>query len=263
MRSKLSTLITFLCLFAFSCVPNKKLVYLQKDDLHADTPKDSVLRTYELSYENYKVQPQDVLSLKFKSASETEFDVLKDFGQASAGGGGANQLGLQGEIVSPEGTVEFPLLGKIEVQGLTIFEIQEQLQTIAAQYVEDPVVSVRLLNFRVTVLGEVNNETVISTLNTRTTFMEAIAMSGGLTELADRTTIKVVRQKGNQAEVFYVNLLEEEFISSDKFYVYQNDIVIVPPLKQRPFRKYYSQNLSLILSSISTVIFIGSLISSN
>ena len=141
---------------------------------------------------------------------------------------------------------------------MTIFEVQDTLQSIAEQYVEDPVVKVRLLNYRFTVLGEVNGESVITTQNTRVTFMEAIGMAGGLSELANRSNVKVIRQKGDEAEVFYVNLLEEEFLESEKFYVYQNDIIIVPPLQQRPIRRYYSQNLSLLLSSVSAVLFIGS-----
>ena len=261
------TLFTFvLCaLLAFSCVPNKKLVYLQKDDLHKDIPTDSVLRSYPLTYDNYTIQPHDILSVQFQSLTEEEFDIFEEFGIGGmAGIGGAqNLLALRGELVDPSGYIVFPIIGKVYVKGMTLFQVQDSLQSRAAEYVEDPVVKVRLLNYRVSVLGEVNVESVVNTQNTRTTFMEAIALSGGLGEMADRENVKVIRQKGDTAEVFYVNLLEEEFLSSDKFYVYQNDIIIVPPLKQRPFRRYYAQNLSLLLSSISAVLFIGSLIVAN
>lgn len=249
----------------FSCVPNKKLVYLQNDDLHQSMPKDSIISYYELDYENYTIQPHDILSVQFQSTTEDEFDFIKEFGTGgmAGGGGAANMLSLRGELVDMEGNIEFPVIGSINVQGLTVFEIQSKLQELVALYVEDPVVKVRLLNYRVSVLGEVQGESVIRTQNTRTTFMEAIALAGGLTEMADRENVKVIRQKGDQAEVFYINLLQEEFLESDKFYIYQNDIVIVPPLRQRPFRRYYAQNLSLLLSSISAVLFIGSLIASN
>jgi polysaccharide export outer membrane protein len=246
-------------LFA-SCVGNKRLVYLQKDDLHENQPKDTVLREYDLTYHDYKIQPQDILSVQFKSITEEDFDIFSDFGMGGGniGGGGGGLVGLRGELVDPQGHIGFPVVGKIKVQGMTIFEVQDTLQSIAEQYVEDPVVKVRLLNYRFTVLGEVNGESVITTQNTRVTFMEAIGMAGGLSELANRSNVKVIRQKGDEAEVFYVNLLEEEFLESEKFYVYQNDIIIVPPLQQRPIRRYYSQNLSLLLSSVSAVLFIGS-----
>ncbi|WKK74537.2 polysaccharide biosynthesis/export family protein [Marivirga salinae] len=254
------TLFILVAILFASCVGNKRLVYLQKDDLHENQPKDTVLREYDLTYHDYKIQPQDILSVQFTSITDEDFDIFSDFGMGggNAGGGGGGMLALRGELVDPQGQIGFPVVGKIKVQGMTIFEVQDTLQSIAARYVEDPVVKVRLLNYRFTILGEVNGESVITTQNTRVTFMEAIGMAGGLTELASRDNVKVVRQKGDTAEVFYIDLLEEEFLESEKFYVYQNDIIIVPPLQQRPIRRYYSQNLSLLLSSVSAVLFIGS-----
>ncbi len=242
-----------------SCVGNKRLVYLQKDDLHKDMRTDTVLRDYDLYYQDYRIQPQDVLSVQFQSLTEEDYDIFSDFGFGGGGiggGGGAGLLALRGELVDPQGTISFPIVGKIKVQGMTVFEVQDTLQAIAVEYVEDPIVKVRLLNYRFTILGEVNQETVVTTQNTRTTFMEAIGMAGGLGELADRSNVKVIRQKGNTAEVFYVNLLEEDFLASEKFYVYQNDIVIVPPLEQRPIRRYYGQNLGLLLSSVSAILLV-------
>jgi polysaccharide export outer membrane protein len=262
MSNRNIVLFTLCMLLLGSCVGNKRIVYLQDDDLKKDVPKEEVVREYDLQFENYRIQPQDILSVQFKSLTEEEFDVFKDFGMGggmAGGGGGGGMLALLGELVDPQGMISFPLVGKIEVQGKTVFEIQDTLQSIAAQYIEDPVVKVRLLNYRFTVLGEVNGESVVTTQNTRTTFMEAIGMAGGLAELADRSKVKVIRQKGNQAEVFYIDLLDEDFINSEKFFVYQNDIIIVPPLKQRPIRKYYGQNLGLLLSSVSAVVFIISL----
>ncbi|WP_375577913.1 polysaccharide biosynthesis/export family protein [Marivirga tractuosa] len=255
------TLFILVAILFASCVGNKRLVYLQKDNLHENQPKDTVLREYDLTYHDYKIQPQDILSVQFKSITEEDFDIFNDFGMGGGnigGGGGAGLIGLRGELVDPQGQIGFPVVGKIKVQDMTIFEVQDTLQSIASQYVEDPVVKVRLLNYRFTILGEVNAESVVTTQNTRVTFMEAIGMAGGLTELASRDNVKVIRQKGDKAEVFYIDLLEEEFLESEKFYVYQNDIIIVPPLRQRPIRRYYSQNLSLLLSSVSAVLFIGS-----
>jgi polysaccharide export outer membrane protein len=261
MNSRIIILFTLGSLLLGSCVGNKRLVYLQDNDLKKEVPKEEVVRDYDLQFEDYRIQPQDILSVKFTSLTDDEFDVFQDFGMGGgmSAGGGAGNLALIGELVDPHGMISFPLVGKIKVQGKTIFEIQDTLQIIAAKYVEDPAVKVRLLNYRFTILGEVTEESVVTTQNTRTTFMEAIGMAGGLGELADRSKVKVIRQKGNQAEVFYLNLLDEDFINSEKFYVYQNDIIIVPPLKQRPIRKYYGQNLGLLLSSISAVVFIISL----
>jgi polysaccharide export outer membrane protein len=159
--------------------------------------------------------------------------------------------------VNSEGDIEYAVLGKIRVAGLTIFEAQDTIRALASKYLPDVVVRVRMLNFRFTLLGEVNGDKTVTSTNTRLTMMEAIGLGGGLSELADRSHVKVIRQKGNQTEIFYVNLLKEEFLESPYYYVQQNDVIIVPPLKQRTFRKYFTGNLSVITTVISfTVLMI-------
>jgi polysaccharide export outer membrane protein len=108
-----------------------------------------------------------------------------------------------------------------------------------------------MLNFRFTVLGEVIVEKTVVTANTRLTLMEAIGLTGGLSEFADRSTVKVIRQNDGKAEVYYINLLDEKFVESPFYYVQQNDVVIVPPLKQRTFRRYWVANIGIITATIS------------
>lgn len=239
----------------FSCVGNKKLVYLQKDDLKKEVELDSIQRIYNLNYEEYQVQPEDVLLVRISSLTDEEFDVFAST-ENQIGGGGGNNMALRGDLVDEMGEISLPVVGKVSVQGLTIFEIQDKITAIASDFVEQPIVRVRILNFRFTVLGEVNGEGTVVSQNTRTTFMEAIGLAGGLSELADRSKVKVIRQQGETASVFYVDLLEEDFLESDKFFVYQNDIIIVPPLPQRPIRRYYGQNLGLLVSTISAVLLL-------
>lgn len=245
-----------------SCVPNRKLVYLQQDDLkhRKEIPKDTVLRTHRLNIQEYRIQPLDILSINFETLSDEndEFDFLSKLSpQTRMGGGnvGAN-ASLFGIVVNVEGDVEYPVLGTIHVAGLSIFEAEDTIRAIASQYVPDVIVRVRMLNFRYTVLGEVNGEKTVVSNNTRLTMMEAIGQAGGFGELADRSHVKVIRQNGEQSEIFYVNLLEEKYLESPYYFVQQNDVIIVPPLKQRPFRRYFTTNLAVIASTLSFALFI-------
>jgi polysaccharide biosynthesis/export protein len=244
-------------LLATACVPSKKLVYLQKDDLknRKQIPKDSVLRTYTMDIQETKIQPLDLLSVQFESLTSEEFDFFSKSGSNMRTGTTAASINLTGILVDVNGEIEYPVVGKIKVAGLTVFEAQVKLRDIASKYLRDVVVRVRILNFRFTLLGEVAGEKTVTASSTRLTMMEAIALGGGLTELADRSNVKVVRQVGNQSQIFYVNLLEEKFIESEYFYVQQNDVIIIPPLRQRTFKKYFFSNLGLVTTGISAMFF--------
>jgi polysaccharide export outer membrane protein len=241
------------------CVPARKLVYLQEGDelkKRKKIPKDSVLRSHTLNIQEYRIQPLDLLSINFETLNENDaFDFLGKLSPQNRGGGGgggvAAAAAVNGILVNKEGEIEYAVLGKIKVGGLTLFEAQDTIRSIAAQYVADVIVRVKMLNFRFTVLGEVNGERTVQSNNTRLTMMEAIGLSGGFGELADRSTVKVVRQNGEAVEVYYLNLLKEEFVESPYYFVQQNDVIIVPPLKQRTFRRYWISNLGIITATIS------------
>jgi polysaccharide biosynthesis/export protein len=244
-------------LFFGSCVPSRKLVYLQKDDLkrRKEIPKDTVLRTHNMSIREYRIQPLDLLSISFESLTTEEFDFFSKSAPAARTGSSGAGLTLSGIIVDAHGEIEYPVVGKIKLAGLSIFEAQDTLKVIASKYLRDVVVRVRMLNFRYTLLGEVNGEKTVTATNSRLTMTEAIAQAGGLSELADRSHIKILRQVGNETQVFYISLLDEDFIESPHYFVQQNDVIIVPPLRQRTFRRYFTTNLGLITTTIGGLLF--------
>lgn len=246
-------------IFLTSCITNKKVVLLQKDDLHKkELPKDSTVRTYPITSFEYRIQPQDALYIKFESVGkESEFNFLISEQQANMNANNPGAMVLNSDLVDEQGEVNFPVVGKIKVAGYTIFQVQDTLQAVADRYFEGSVkVRVRLVNFRFSVLGEVNQEGSVTSFNNRVTLTEAIALAGGIGELADRANVKVLRMKNGITEVGYVNLLDENVISSPYYYINQNDVLIVPPLKQRPFRRYFGQNLSLFVSSLSVLLLV-------
>jgi len=268
MRNKFYFLSLFCFLVLTSCVTNKKYQYLQKTDVNvkADAfPKDSVLRSYPLDDFEYHLQPEDIISVQFFSLTPEEFNffTLKQTQGISSGGNlfqNPAAVLVNGYLIDEKGEVEFPVVGKVKVEGLTIFEAQNHISEIADEYLESPIVEVRLLNFRYTLLGEVKREGVYNNLNNRINLLEAIGLSGGFTDLADKANVKIIRQNGRTAEVYYLDLLSEEFLQSPQYYVNQLDVIVVPPLRQRPYQVYFGKNLALIISSVSLLLIVITLI---
>lgn len=262
MRRNLFRLIVLLLILAISqsCVINKKYQYLQNDDVNVKAHtlvKDSVLRTYELTDFDYKLQPGDILSVRFYSLTPEEYD----FFSIKTNGANANsqtQFGagslISGYLIDEDGAIEFPVVGKVYVSGLSIFEAQNNILTSTQQYLKKPVVEVRLLNFRFTLLGEVNSEGIYSSSNSRITLLEAIGLAGGFTDLSDKYNVKIIRQSKGKAEVYYLNLLDEKIINSPFYYMNQNDVIIVPPLRQRPYQTYFRDNLSTVITSLTLLL---------
>ena len=264
--SYLSLLVLVLAI-SQSCVVNKKYQYLQHDDVNLETnaaPKDSVLRTYNLDDFEYKLQPEDILSVQFFSLTPEEYDFFSL--KQNQGGNNTQQFTtgagalVYGYLIDENGEIEFPVVGPVRISGLTVFEAQNKIVEVARQYLESPVVEVRLLNFRFTVLGEVRREGTINSLNNRITMLEAIGLAGGFTDFADKANVKVIRQGEGQAQVYYLNLLEEDFVNSPFYYMNQNDVIVVPPLKQRPYQIYFGKNLALVISSVSLLLIVLNLV---
>ncbi len=262
MRLKFQYFFILVTLIATSCVTNKKYTYLQKDDVNLkNLPKDTIIRSYDIQKYEYRIQPEDNISVKFESLTPQEYDIFNRslIAQQSQN---LNQLNaiLVGELVNPNGEITYPVIGNVRVAGLTVYEVQEKLQQLANQYLESPVVKVRLINFRFTILGEAKQEGTVILSNNRVNYIEAIGIAGGLTDLADKRNIKLIRQIDGKAHVQYLNLLDENFINSPEYFVHQNDIIIVPALRQRPYQTYFGKNLSLIISSLSLLLISVTLI---
>lgn len=150
-------------------------------------------------------------------------------GAASSGASG-QPLGYP---VDSLGYVSIPLLGKQKLGGLTIPQAEEKIRVEVGKTIKSPAVSIRFVNHKFTVLGEVSRVGTFNLLNDHTTIIEAITAAGDLTIFGKRDSVKVIRRVANRREIGLVSLRNRDVFSSPYFYVQNDDIIYVEPTKQK------------------------------
>lgn len=217
-------------LSATSCSSPENIAYMQNA---RSGQEQTILNACEI-----KVQPLDQLTIVV-SCKEPELAALFNLVEAnkrlSAGGNGAatNSAGnVSAYTVDGEGNIDFPILGKVHIAGLTRQQICEKVQRllIDGNWVADPVVTVEFANLRFSVLGEVGSPGTYPITNDRMTLLEAISKAGDLTVHGQRN-IMVVREQGSQRRTYRVDLRSDELFNSPVYYLQQNDVIYVEPDK--------------------------------
>ena len=221
-----------------SCVTTKKVRYLQ------DMPTEGMPLNETLEA---TVAPYDELRIQVLSNTGKDDELLKPFNAMQIGGQYGNSY-LNGYLVDANGNIEFPVLGEIHVQGLTRLQLQD---TIASQleqngYIKNPLVVARFLNFKVFFLSSSGGK-VLNVTNERCTFLEALAMSGGLDWYTRRDRIGVMREVNGKRVIHYLDPRSTTIFDDDFFVLQQNDIIFT---EERPY-KFFSTNLSTVLSLVS------------
>ena len=242
-----------------SCATKKEIVYFYEGKETLEGRKNL------LDYEP-KIEKNDVLRINVSSSSINE-EIVKPFqmktgGQQSAGGGNQDPS-LTGYLVSPDGEINFPVLGKIKVEGLTRTEIQAKLEKEIEVYIKDPIVDVRIVNFRITVLGEVGSPGRIDIQDGRVSMPELIAMAGDITYNGKRENITIIREVNGIKSIGTIDMTKTDLFSSPYFYLKQNDIVYVEPsyraVKSAGFFTSYQGIISLGTTIIGIYVLINSL----
>ncbi|MCD8268491.1 MAG: polysaccharide export protein, partial [Parabacteroides sp.] len=166
-------------------------------------------------------------------------------------------------LVDREGYINFPVLGKIYVIGLTRLQLAEKLEEMISKYVENPLVDVQILNFKVTVMGEVNRPGPFSIKNDRMTILDALGTAGDLSITANRKNVLVIRENNGQKEIHRMDLTDPAIFASPGFYLKQNDVVYVEPIKNKQRARTSSDRqftMSLLTSIISSISIITSMV---
>lgn len=170
---------------------------------------------------------------------------------------------LQTYEVYPDGNIDFPVLGKIHAAGMTTFELKEYLTKRISEYVKDPVVTVALKGYKISVLGEVSAPHTIYTQEDRYSVIEALADCGGLSDYGRRDNVMVMRRNANNdIEYGRLNLHNSDITQSPYFWLKNNDVIIVEPNNVKQDNSKFNQNNSYKLTVVSTIVGVASVIAS-
>lgn len=240
----------FIMVLGASCVPAKKVMYLQNNELDAhNVSHDSVLLSHIIRDIEYKLAPGDILSVEISSITPKKFDFLnqqeKDRSEVDPR--------LSGYLIGDDGIVEIPFVGSLKVGGLTLKEATSLIKERAASLLNEPSVNVKMLNYSYTILGEVGKPGVYYNYNSKVNIFEAIAQAGDLTDFANRSQIKLIREENGDAQIIMLNLLQDDFLGSPYYYLKPGDFIYAPPMKVKNFKQYQLPNAAVLLSTLTVL----------
>lgn len=254
-------LFAMLCGFMCACSTPKDIIYFQGVDSLTPEQLSKMSQNYST-----KITYDDLLSITVTAwdpASVTPFNPPTYANSMEGELPYMVSQSMYSYLVDKDGYINFPVLGKIQVVGLTKQELSEKLQTMISKYVEDPLVNIQLLNFKVTLMGELSRPGSYTIKNDRITLLDVLGMAGDLPITANRTNILVIRENEGKKEIHRLDLTDPAIFESPCFYLKQNDVVYVEPvkIKQRSRNSSTRQfNISLFSSIISSVSIITSMV---
>ena len=248
----------FVAALIFSCqsVP-KDITYFQ--DLNERGEKSVATLDY-VEYEA-RIKNSDVLMITVSSPTLNQEQVaqfnLPTTSYLAPGENVAMQsTTLQTYIVDKNGEVNYPVIGKVKVGGHTLSEAVDVVTARVAEYLNDPIININILSFKVSVLGEVRNPGPVVVTNSRMSILDAVGAAGDLTIFGNRKNVRLIRDNNGQLEYAYLDLTNysKELFSSPYFYLQQNDVIIVDPNDTRKKDSRYGQSDSYKLSLFGSVV---------
>ena len=255
---KLPLLAILSVLFLNSCVSGKKITYFQN--------MDQLEQLAEASKTGLSIKSNDLLTI---SVSAYNMEAAQPFnlpvvGVATGGDDAALRVSgtpqLQPFLVDSDGNIEFPQLGTIKVAGMNRQELSGKLKTLISEYVKEPIVNVRIVNFQVSVLGEVNRPGTFSVPDEYLSLPKALGMAGDMSIYGKRDNVLVVREEKGQKTYAYLNLTDAEVMNSPYYYLKQNDVVYVEPNNAQKQGAGYNRNSTVYISIASVLISLAILI---
>ena len=257
MIKRLSVFLVLTFIF-ISCASKEKIVYFQNS---SDTSSSQ-----QTQYEP-RLKTDDLLMIIISSRNP---EAVKDFNlpavsvMAPNTPSGvinlSNPQQIQTYLIDSEGYINFPVIGKIKLAGLTRKEALTKLSDDIKKYVTDAIINMRIMNFKVSVMGEVMRPGVVNVVTERITLHEALSMAGDMTIYGQRENVLVIRENDGVKTYNYIDMTKADFINSPFYYLSQNDIVYVEPNKTRVNSSVVGPNIQVALTGVSLLITIVALL---
>ena len=235
----------------FSCRSSKDLIYLNdaaNNEFIKGLPTDYILKTGDILYVSIKSMNPEV-NMLYNPESNMETNMGQGYQKYTTPSGAY----LYGFEIDTDGNIKLPMFSKIKISGVLLSKVEAIVQTKADEFLNDAIVKVKLLNFKITVTGEVRNPGAYYNYNNSITVIEALALASGNTDFASINKIMVVRLFAEGNKSYMLDLSSKNAYLSEAFYLQPNDYVIVQPDKYKNFQ-LNSQTYSLIFSSMSILL---------
>lgn len=212
-------------LYLFSCAPQKRIPnYIQS--------VDSTSAKTDLIPRELRIQKNDHLSIQvFSASTDPSSDLPYNLPVAALG-----NTTTGGFLVDAKGNIEYPKLGSFHAEGLTKDELAAAIKkrlTEPVELLKDPVVIIRFMNLKITVLGEVNAQGLVTIPGEKVTILEAIGLAGGITDFGMKDVVKVIRETDGKRDIGTVNLSSKDLFTSPYYNLQQNDVVLVDPTPKK------------------------------
>ncbi len=239
-----------------SCIPQKKLLILQ-DKKMKDIDSTAFMIDKSGIEGTYKIQPNDYLFIYITSIEGKNTNFFNSPIATNAGYTENNQM-MVGYYVNDSGYIQFPFIGDLYLGGLTLEDASVVIGTEVKKFVGEANINVKLMNNKVSVMGEVNFQGSYRITKAKLTVLEAITLAGGFTDFAKRDKIELVRNTPNGPVLQTLDLSNKAILNSDLYYVYPNDLINVLPMKAKTWGIGPTFSLAIITSALTLALLIRS-----
>ncbi len=243
-----------LIIWTSSCYSRKELVYLQDPTFSNEYPTQIKNRR-----PTYKLQVNDVLHIDIQNPDAESAQFFNYGQQQMQAFGNQSTLFVQGHSIDEGGYVTVPLVGKVKVEELTVDEAKNLLQQEVDKFLRNTSVDVKLVSFKISVMGEVNNPGYYYVYNGQANVLEGLSLAGDLTDFGNRNNIKLIRQNDNGAEVILLDLTNSDVMKSKYYYLLPNDVIYVEP-SARQLKRENLVPIGIVFSAITSLALIANVV---